>query len=369
MKRGYQFLIILIFVLIFLHGCAPQAIPPEVSIQEKAEVMEVPKIEGSTENLQEVPEASSKITEETAIATTEAVEKETVEEKPYRCGKLFDAYTRITGGPQDSGEVQESELISLLAARMQENNVGCAFLVTVDITDFDAPQQIQESIDRNYDLLKPYPNKFTPFLDLDAESSSDFTVERIQQILTEAEGKIDYKGFGEVSFVDPGPWKSKKLTDKPLPEIIDFLGKNNLIFAAHLRNGQTTELETILSEYPKTKVLVHGSPSGMKELLVKHKNLYYAAELEIMLSDGTYGCSISVSDKDVNSAISQYGPIIAAAPDQVLWATNAASKCQFQPQFYSKLMEFTNKFIEKLPEEHREKFAYKNAEGLLAGGA
>ncbi|MEK6940269.1 MAG: hypothetical protein AABX31_06095, partial [Nanoarchaeota archaeon] len=206
MKRGYyQLLIASIFILTFLHGCAPQAIPPEVSIEEKAEVIEVPKIEESTKNMQE---ASPEITEETIVAET----TETIEEKPepYRCGKFFDAYTRITGGPQDNSEVQESELISLLAARMQENKVGCAFLVTVDITDFDTPQQIQESIARNYDLLKSYPGKFTPFLDLDSESSSDFTVERIQQILTEAEGKIDYKGFGEVSFVDPGPWKSKK---------------------------------------------------------------------------------------------------------------------------------------------------------------
>lgn len=361
MKRSVHVLLICVSIF-FLLGCTPQETPslPEVQIEVKTESSN-PSVE---EAAPKTPLENLSVAEENkTLSKMETASPEKIESKP--CGDFFDAYTRITGGPQDSGEVEESELASLLSARMKENNVECAVLVTIDVTEFDTTQEIQESIDNNYNLLKPYSAKFIPFLDLDSESSSDFTVERLQQILAAAEGKIDYRGFGEASFVDPGPWKNKKLTDKPLPEIIGFLGKKGLVFAAHIRDGQTAELDAVLTQYPKTKILVHGKPSGIKELLVKHKNLYYAAELEIMLSEGTFSCSVSVSDSKVDSAIKQYAPIIAAAPEQVLFATNAHSKCHFQPQFYSTLIESANAFIDRLPEEHRKPFAYENAVKML----
>lgn len=353
--------VLLIWIFIFfLLSCAPEEVPVLPGTQVEPESSNLPVEEAVQETPLETPSIAE---EDKTLSKIETTPPEKVDSKS--CGDFFDAYTRITGGPQDGGEVEESELVSLLSARMKENNVGCAVLVTIDVTEFGTIEEIQESIDNNYKLLKPYSAKFIPFLDLDSESSSDFTVERLQQILTAAEGKINYRGFGEVSFVDPGPWKNKKLTDEPLPEIIQFLGKNELFFAAHIRNGQIAELDTILAQYPNTKILVHGKPSGIKESLVKHKNLYYAAELEIMLSDGTFSCSVSVSDGKIDSAVKQYGPIIAAAPEQVIFATNAHSKCHFQPQFYSTLIEFANKFIKRLPEEHRKPFAYANAVKLF----
>ncbi|MEK6869355.1 MAG: amidohydrolase family protein, partial [Nanoarchaeota archaeon] len=351
----------LIFIAILTYGCGTQEVSDAEEVPEGSKSMEVPEVEERV--IEEPGPIVEEAPEEVKEITKEVIEEPVVEPKP--CGSLYDAYTRITGGPQDSGEVKESELASLLAKRMEETDVGCALLVGVDVTDFDTQQQIRDSIDYYATIINSHPGRFVPLLDIDADSASEITVDLIKQILEEAEGKIDYRGFGEVSFVDPGPWKSKKLTDKPLPEIIEFLGENDMILAAHIRNGQTIELDTTLSQHPNTKILVHGNPSGMKELLAKHKNLYYAAELEIMLGQGTFSCSISSTDSKVNSAVSQYAPIIAAAPEQVLFATNAHSKCHFQPQFYSEMIEFTDKFIEKLPEEHRDLFAYKNALALF----
>lgn len=361
-------LIIFLTTLLLLLGCATEqevieSAPSQIVVEEQQVIPE--EDEETIEAI--VPTANISGPELEANALGEIPAPAEITEEPKPCGSFFDAYTRITGGPQDSGDVKESELAALLAARMKEHDVGCALLVGVDVTDFDNTEEIRDSIDYYYTILKLYPNTFTPFLDLDTESSADFTTERLGQILTVAQGKINYKGLGEVSFVDPGPWNNKKFTDTPLPELIEFFGEREMVVAAHIAQGQTADLKSILTQYPDTKILVHGYPDGLKDLLVKHKNLYYAAELEIMLGKGTYSCSISFSDGDVDSAISQYAPLIAAAPDQVLWATNAHSKCHFQPGFYGKLIEFSQKFVEKLPEEHRERFAYGNAERLLKG--
>lgn len=349
-KVPYCILVIIILGIIFISGCSPKdAIEGTVFEEEEPEIVEeMPKPE-PVEAVKEIKEVKEPASEQVVV------------EEPKPCGSFFDAYTRITGGPQDSGEVLESELAYLLAKRMQENNVGCALLVGVDVTDFDMQQQIKDSIDYSSAIINSYPGKFVPLLDIDADTVSEITLDLIKGILEEAEGKIDYQGFGEVSFVDPGPWKNKKFTDVPLPELIEFFGERDMVVAAHIARGQAADLKAILTQYPDTKILVHGYPDGIKELLVKHKNLYFAAELEIMLGKGTYSCSISFSDSDVDSAIHQYAPLIAAAPEQVLWATNAHSKCHFQPGFYGKLIEFSKKFVEKLPEEHRDKFAYQNA--------
>lgn len=367
MKSGIM--ITMLMMAILLLSCTSEQEDVAESVAEPMVITEPPAENAVPQEPRELPEEvvpSTNVTD-TGLETNSIEEgpaAETMEEqKP--CGSFFDAYTRITGGPQDSSDVLESELASLLAARMKEHDVGCAVLVGIDVTDFDTQQEIKDSINYYASILELYPGKFVPFLDLDTESSSDFTIERLRQILEEASGKIDYHGFGEISFVDPGPWKSKKFTDAPLPELIEFFGEREMIVAAHIARGQTSDLKNILTQYPNTKILVHGYPDGIEDLLVRHKNLYYAAELEIMLGDGTYSCSISFSDGDVDSVIRTYAPIIAAAPEQVVWATNAHSKCHFQPQFYGKLIEFSKKFIEILPEEQRDKFAWKNAVGLF----
>lgn len=375
-----QFFIGIILMAIIVVGCTlapsepPAAAEPavsEVSGEKEPEPQNTANIETNRE-AKNVPEAAESVkidSAPTVASTTEptkSAEKDVLPSPPVKpCGDFFDSYTRITGGPQDSGDVLESELAALLDARMKEHDVGCALLVGIDVTDFDTPGEIRDSIDYYYNILKLYPNTFTPFLDLDTESSTDFTTERLGQILTAAHGKIGYKGFGEVSFVDPGPWEGRRFNDKPLPEIINFMGGRKMVVAAHIERGQTSDLSQVLSQYPHTNIIIHGYPDGIKDLLIKHKNLFYAAELEIMLGEGTYGCSISWSDGDVNNALSQYAPLIAAAPEQVLWATNAHSKCHFQPEFYGKLIEFSEKFVEKLPEEHRDKFSHENGEKLF----
>lgn len=367
MKLGTQLLIV-IMGLVLLISCAPEPENPQGNMSKPAiEKQPIENITPESEPSQTVvaPSNASNSETEPDPAAIEKPVMETIEE-PKPCGSFFDAYTRITGGPQDSGDVKESDLAALLAARMKEHDVGCAMLVTIDVTNFDSQQQIRQSIDFYADILRDYPGIFFPLMNIDTNAAADFSIDLIEDILAAAEGKIAYQGLGEVSFVDPGPWKNKKFTDEPLPELIEFFGEREMIVAAHIARGQTSDLKNILTQYPNTKILVHGYPDGIKDLLMKHKNLYYAAELEIMAADGTFSCSsISTSTNDVENAFRVYGPIIAAAPEQVLWATNAHSKCHFQPGFYSELIEFSNKFIEKLPEEHRDKFAYENAERLI----
>lgn len=172
-KNTLQLVAIWIFIF-FLLGCSPSEAPTLPEIQVEAET------ESSNPSLEEAaqetpPETPSVAKESNILPNLETSSPEKVESKP--CEDFFDAYTRITGGPQDSGEVKESELASLLAARMEENNVGCALLVGVDVTDFDTSQQIKESINYYSAILNLYQGKFVPLLDIDADTASEISVD------------------------------------------------------------------------------------------------------------------------------------------------------------------------------------------------
>lgn len=252
---------------------------------------------------------------------------------------------------------------------MKEHNVGCVVLF-VSIFDIDKDFNLmQESLSRvNVGFLP-----FFPIYD-----PSQLSVAKISKIDKGREQV--FFGIGEIGFYQ-GPLKGASLTADPWPAIFEYAAKENLFLMFHPTERQANDLEKMLSQYPNTKVILHGFESLNTGLVGKwlrtYKNLYFTYDLATMFDGYLYrvqNATDFISWYEANkkqyltSVRNRLLPLLEAAPDQVMWGTDVVASWHTEPEVYNRLMEFSRDLIDSLPPQHRDNFAHDNAQRLFGSG-
>lgn len=228
-------------------------------------------------------------------------------------------------------------------------------------------------------------DRFIRFFHVNPRLSAEITVAKLQEVLDEQSDF--YTGFGEVALYQQG-FQRDRLTDSPWPEVFQFLGEHNLWLMLHLFNeAQLQSLETMLAQYPNTKVLLHGEVGRerMGELLSKYPNLYLTIDTSMLVltgdidgardillfpnGQGSAAQFIQAYDAAesamVGQAVANWGAVIEAAPTKVMWGTDVAMSWHLEDEVYSRLIRFSKQFIERLPEAVRAPYAAENARRLF----
>jgi len=191
---------------------------------------------------------------------------------------------------------------------------------------------------------------------------------------------IPFRGIGEVHTNFPYDlYANVRLLDPAMFELYDYAADNNLVVMIHPREIDLEDLDVALGYNPNTKLLLHGDEGIEKiipPLMEKHDNLYFSIDAGLM-----YPYSVPVDgmtkenflnnvqsngmyNRILASALHYWGPLIEAHPDRILWGTDVLSTWHFE--VYPELTQFARDFIGGLDPAVQEKFAYKNAEELIA---
>ena len=290
-------------------------------------------------------------------------------------GKFFDTHVHFDGLAHAEivfghGNAYTSLTPKELAKRMSENGIGCGilFVSIIDMNkDYDA---MRESISDISAGFKPFISIYesTGNFSLD---TINFSLDTIKQVY---EGREEaFFGIGEYGFYTE-PLLGTSFAAEPWPEIYNYAAGKNLFLMLHPTQKQASEIGTMLSRYPNTKVMLHGfellGTPDLVTLLRNHKNLYWTYDLATMLDGNLYVFQDSASfiswfdvnkQQYLNSVRSKLLPLLEAAPVRVMWGTDIVAAWHGETAVFSRLMEFSRSLVDSLPAEHRDNFASANA--------
>ena len=284
-------------------------------------------------------------------------------------GEFFDTHAHFDG-LENTGEVfgHGNAYVSLtpkeLAQRMSEHKVGCGilFISSSDLNkDYDAMRESMRGVNAG----------FLPFINVFG-SSGTLSLDSIKDAYNSREEA--FFGIGEYAFY-VGPLVGTSFTADPWPTIYEYAAEKDLFLMLHPTQQQANEIDTMLSKYPNTKVILHGhellsNPTLLENLLRNHKNLYFTYDLATMFDGYLYRINNSTefiswydSNKQqyLNSVRSKLLPLLKAAPDRMMWGTDVVAAWHGEPAVYSRLMEFSRELVDSLPAEHQDNFAHANA--------
>lgn len=177
---------------------------------------------------------------------------------------IWDCHTHI-GTDIDGFSLNSEKLIKLLKNSKVEKAVVFPFHDINTGRDFSVPN------DAIFETYKKYPKKIIPFFRLNPKFSS---------WKKEAE-KRRSQGFKGLK-LHPRAQKFK-LTDNKTKEIYDYLSENNIPLLIHTGLGMgkiSTQVENILGDYPKLKIILgHSGMSDLQNVIsvinsTKNKHVY-----------------------------------------------------------------------------------------------
>ncbi|MBI4152484.1 amidohydrolase family protein [Candidatus Woesearchaeota archaeon] len=235
--------------------------------------------------------------------------------------------------------------------------------------------------------MQKYPDIFTPFImssGNDGQPDGFPTVDA--ETLTEMLAKYPklFQGYGEIGLYARENGGSPELPpDAPrLQEIYPLVKKNNLMIYFHLGDGHQDNFENMLKQYPDIIFIWHGdqlSVNEVKDILQKYPNAYYGIdeffggereifEMYVGKSKEEYLEAANLKfDQIISQAIIHWKPLIEQYPDQVLWGTDRGDAVwNYDLELGQMQVKIARAFIGKLSPAVQEKFAYQNAEKLIA---
>ena len=255
---------------------------------------------------------------------------------------------------------------------------------------------INESIEIVSKTLEKHSGRFVPFImppyhDDRKDGYPTVDAETLTEMLNLSNGI--FKGYGEIGLYERGdhggPKGAKALPpdSSRLLEIYPIIRENNLLVYFHLGEGQKESFERILEQNPDINFIWHGDQlvtheserqnlSQVEDILYNHPNAYYGVD---QLYGNVWLIKPGVSKKEFINHFENYGPLlekdiqtwkgfIERHPDQVLWGTDRgwSEPWSLDPEVALTLNNYSRTFIGKIDSSAREKFAYKNAEKLIA---
>lgn len=190
-------------------------------------------------------------------------------------------------------------------------------------------------------------------------------------------GDFFYRGIGEIETQD---WNVDHDADE-VRQLVDLADGNNVNAMFHPVGNKMDDVERLIEAYPDVNFHIHMFRSdldkGVDELIdimQSHDNLYYTINASHIIhyngndilyhhddADSLIDQFDDVYDSMVDSAVEDYGPLVEAVPDKVMWGTEAGPTYTFEPEVYDRMIKISRAVIGEMPEEYQEGLAYENA--------
>lgn len=426
MKKECRTFLLVIFILLFslfLLGCTQQQMPiSQESVEIASETIPAPVIETSpieenkpAENTilnQEEEEREELSPEEKvwrgrvekALAPSPCPEAAKIEyPSTYYQGPLIDTHLHIPSIPdwspeedeQMKGQVPEGRFggpQALLGWNVKMSEIACTIKREGTHKNFAFFPAYGGEISR-YQLeiwdrtMQEYPEQFTPFImssgnDDQPDGFPTVDAETLKEMLAVYPNL--FQGYGEIGLYTRENGGSPELPpDAPrLQAIYPIVKQHNFVVYFHLGDGHKDNFEKVLTQYPDITFIWHGdqlSVEEVKDVLSKHPNAYYGVdeffggereifELYVGKSKEEYlEAANQKFDKIVQQAISHWKPLIERHPDRVIWGTDRGDAVwNYDLEVGQMQVKIARAFIGRLDPAVQEKFAYKNAERLVA---
>ncbi len=303
---------------------------------------------------------------------------------PYYSGPLFDdhfhmpQFFKVSNHPEApviDQDISRKDVACLFSNKNRVKGVFAFYGIPVHLKA--SALEIVKGIERQY------PGVITHFLELIVFPGYPVDPSQIKGILDS--NKSLFKGYGELSMYLPH-YSSVKPNDPAMRKFYGVADTHNLIVMMHPIEGQQQAIEEILRDYPNVQFLFHGaerlSSANMflDTFLEKYPNAHYSVDI-VLFGDDSNGRPLLDAARDkqdfiakfkqnwqstLNSKVAFWKSKIEKHPDQFLWGTDrGASLWNYDQEVEALLEEYSRAFIGQLSPAVQEKYAYKNAEGLL----
>ena len=244
--------------------------------------------------------------------------------------------------------------------------------------------------------VEKYPHRIVPFFNpgYGGEEIEDDNLygaeltELYSSVLSSSKsiaGENFIKGFGEIEVQE---WNIRH-NDPRILQLTDLASSNNINFMFHPVASKIDDVEKIIEKYPNTNFLIHmyredlkNSKTKLIEIMKTHDNLFFSIDAAHILHyqgndilydyEDKYGKSAASNfinsvngnyNNIMNSAVSEYKPLVEAVPDKIMWGTEAGPDYSFEPEVYDLMIKASRDFISRVAKspEEQEAIGYKNA--------
>lgn len=266
---------------------------------------------------------------------------------------------------------------------------------TFEATPDESTLVVHEGLGYAVNAVQRYPGRIFPYYNPgwggeeieDEGLLGDELTDTYQDIL---EASIDivgddfFQGFGEIETQE---WSVAHNSSEVL-SIIDVAEDHSINAMFHPVASKISQVEDIAETYPDMTFLIHMYRSDLEDslddlidILQSNDNLYFSIDAahiahyngnDILYDAGSASAFNSQFDARYNSmlsdAINDYTELVEAAPDKVMWGTEAGPDYAFDDDVYDRLIKISRELIGAMDEDYQEGLAYKNALRVFGNG-
>lgn len=253
------------------------------------------------------------------------------------------------------------------------------------------PEQAEEYLQIAKKASESYPTELVPFImppdrDNDPEGFPTVDAEELREMLSAYPGL--FKGYGEIGLYARRNGAAELPPDSQrLLDIYPAIREHKLIAYFHLGEGQKESFEKALEQNPDINFIWHGDQlikyengkqnlEKVDEILSNHPNAFYTID---ELYGDRWMIHPDVTKKEfleylqdretlLEKDLETWKEIIERHPDQFMWGTDRSDQVLWShdAEVGKALTAHARAFIAQLDPSVQEKFAWKNAERLLA---
>lgn len=306
-------------------------------------------------------------------------------------GRLYDANAQVGDGTAP---------VEVLGDDMRRNLVSDSLMFfTLDPDDF------ADDADYLSRMIRALPCRVVPFFGMGwgAEETvpGDELTGSYRTSLRKAKrdlGRHIVKGFGELDMYGWDGGSGVSPDDPRVESLIQLASDNGLTVMLHPQAGDTAALGSLLAAFPDTTFLAHqfaGEFSLDRDtwltLMGTYPNLYFIVTADHMLFDDQSSPPIGLlykyqdlrvdravrrfvpyyrenADRLLQDALDRYRTAIETYPSRFLWGSEAGTRYAYRPEVYDRWVSFSRRFIGRLDPDAQERFARRNAAGVLGSG-
>lgn len=302
---------------------------------------------------------------------------------PYYEGPLIDAHLHL---PVSSGIVAAVgrrmgfEHMPAFGGKLTSDYLACLFKsegISRVIAFFHATRyNLGVEVRSAMNFQKKYPGLIVPFFMPGTSDALRVSTSTVKATLGKNKGL--FRGIGEIKVFDNG-----SILRPVFLSHFDIARTYGIPVMLHPYHQHKAEVVELLKQYPDVRFLFHGGDDREwnREVIGVYPNGYYSLDANMT---SLYGSGPEHRDKKpgkeefvayfrahfneiLQRALSEWKSRIKAHPDRFMWGTDRWYDWHFDYEVGGLLEEFGRAFIGRLAPEVQENFAYKNAEGLLAG--
>lgn len=311
------------------------------------------------------------------------------ESEPYYTGQLIDSHVHLPAASGIIGAVakQFGEEVPVWGKPITADYVSCLFKgegIAKAFGFYLVPKFAESaSVAAAKKGVKEHQGEIVPFFMPPPMPFLQVAPESVEQTLKKNPGL--FKGYGEIA-LDRDTSRNVEPDDPELEKIYALAETYDLIVMMHPRFDQAAAVEKIVSEHPKVRFLLHGLTRGPNDntwvfgLIEKYKNTYYSVDTIFGIYGWTQDHRWKKPTKEewlahmrdnfdslLAASVREWKPRIERFPERLMWSTDRSYAWHFEPEVSSLIVEYSRAFIGSLDISVQMRFAYKNAEALLAG--